>query len=78
MTDLLPIRKVAVTFVGAAMTWGALRLGMDLGNDEANQAAVALVGLVFAYFEKDPRVVAAERTRAPNGRFIGRKKKATA
>lgn len=56
MSKFLPIRKVAVAALGGALTWAALRLGMNLGSDEANQAATILVGLAFAYFERDPRV----------------------
>lgn len=53
----LPIRKVAVALVGGGLTWGAMRLGLNLGSDAANQAATVLIGLAFAYAEKDPRVV---------------------
>lgn len=56
MSNLLPIRKVAVGALGGALTWAALRLGMNLGSDEANQAATILVGLAFAYLERDQRV----------------------
>lgn len=57
MKKYLPIRKVAVTAVGGALTWAAMRAGADFGSDSINQAATVLVGLVFAYAEKDPRVV---------------------
>lgn len=69
----LPIRKLAVAGVGYGLTWGALRLGLDLGSDAANQAAAGLVAGAFAYAEKDPRVVhvldevTAEITGATNG-----------
>lgn len=56
MKKYLPIRKVVVGAVGAGLTWVAMRLGLDLGSAAANQAAAVIVGLVFSYAEKDPRV----------------------
>lgn len=56
MRNLLPIRKVVVGLVGSGLTWAAMRLGLDLGSDAANQAAQIIVGVVFAYAERDPRV----------------------
>lgn len=56
MKRWLPIRKIAVAGVGAGLTWAALRLGLDLGSDAANQAAVAIVGGAFGYAERDPKV----------------------
>lgn len=61
MLSLLPIRKVVVTALGAGLTWAALRLGLDLGSDAANEAATVLVGLAFGYLERDPRVIAIEK-----------------
>lgn len=53
----LPIRKIVMTAVGAGLTWGAMRGGLDLGTDSMNEAATILVGLVFGFAEKDPKVV---------------------
>lgn len=57
----LPIRKIVVGAVGGGLAWGAMRLGLNLGSASANEAATIIVGLVFAYAEKDPRVMAVVR-----------------
>jgi hypothetical protein len=57
MQKYLPIRKVVMTAIGGGLAWAAMRSGLDLGDDSLNQAATVLTGLVFAYVEKDPRVV---------------------
>lgn len=45
----LPIRKVCAAFVGAGIAWLALQVGVDLGPDAVNEAASAVVALMFAY-----------------------------
>lgn len=55
-TNWLPIKKVGGAILGAALAWVALRLGVDLGPDALNEAATAVVGLLVAYFVRDPRV----------------------
>lgn len=57
MTDLAPIRKLVAAAVGAGLTWVAFRLGIPAGPAEVEQAAAAVVGLLFGYLVPDPRVV---------------------
>lgn len=49
MSKWTPVRKIAVAFLGSAITYVALRLGLDLGPDDVNEAASAVVGLIFGY-----------------------------
>lgn len=55
----MPIRKIVATFVAAAIAWIGLRAGVDLGSDDVNEAAVAIVGIAAGYLVPDPRVNAA-------------------
>lgn len=57
MVNWTPIRKIFAAVVGAGLTWVALRLGLSLGSEELNEAATAIVGVIFAYVIPDPRVV---------------------
>ncbi len=44
-----PIRKIAVAAVAAGVTWLALRLGVDLGAAEINEAAAGVVAVLAGY-----------------------------
>ncbi len=57
----LPIRKVAVGFVAAALVWIAQRIGLDIGSAALNQAATAVVGFVVAYLVPQAAQVPAVR-----------------
>ena len=52
----MPIRKIMATFVAAGIAWVGLRAGVDLGSDEINEAAVAIVGGLAGYLMPDPKV----------------------
>lgn len=55
MNDLAkwrPIRKVAAGFVAAAIAYAAVQLGVDLGDEDIKEAALALVGIAVAYLVK--------------------------
>lgn len=52
MNDWKPVKKIVATFVGAGITWLALRAGVDLGPEAINQGAAALVGIVAGYLTK--------------------------
>lgn len=56
MRKWLPIRKIVTALITGGLSWAALRSGLDLGDDAVNQLTPLLVGLAFAYAEKDPRV----------------------
>lgn len=53
MQNWTPIRKVAIGAVAAAIAYIARQLGVDLGSDEVNEAALAVVGIVTAYLVND-------------------------
>lgn len=53
---LLPIRKIAAGLVASGLVYLARRVGLDIGDAAANEAAVAIVGFVVAYLVPDPRV----------------------
>lgn len=55
-TNWAPIKKIVAVFVGSGLSWLALRLGVDLGPDAVNEAAVALVGIGLGYIVPDSRV----------------------
>lgn len=57
----LPIRKVAVAGAAFAITYGARRLGLDLGSEAVTELAQGVVTVGAAYAVKDPRVVAVEQ-----------------
>ncbi len=61
--DLLPIRKIGVSFVGAFITWAALQTGIDLPTESLDAAASSIVGLLLGYLVPDPRVVPASEAR---------------
>jgi uncharacterized membrane protein YhiD involved in acid resistance len=48
-TSWVPIRKVAIGFLAAAIVWVAQRIGLDFGPAAVNQAATAVVGFIVAY-----------------------------
>lgn len=50
--DWRPVRKITAAFVGSGLAWCARRAGVDLGPDDLNEAAVALVGLIFGYIAR--------------------------
>ena len=52
MQDWKPIKKVAAGFVAAAIAYAAHKLGVDLGSEDINDAALALVGILTAYAVK--------------------------
>lgn len=56
--NLKPIRKLAVAGGAAALIYVASLAGLELGDEDAQEAAQVLVPLVLAYFVKDPRVTA--------------------
>jgi hypothetical protein len=47
-----PIKKVAAGFVAAGIAYAAHKLGVDLGNEDINDAALAVVGIAVAYIVK--------------------------
>lgn len=49
MQNWKPIKKVAAGFLAAAIAYAARQLGVDLGSDEINEAALTIVGLAVAY-----------------------------
>ena len=53
MNNWTPIKKVAAGFVAAGIAFAAHKLGVDLGDQDANEAALAFVGLVVAYLVKN-------------------------
>lgn len=63
MNQYLPIKKVVAAFVAAGLAYVARRAGVDLGDAEINEAAVALVGIAAAYLVRDPRVKPADAPR---------------
>ena len=52
MQNWKPIKKVAAGFVAAGIAYVAVQLGVDLGDEDVNDAALALVGIVVAYLVK--------------------------
>lgn len=48
-TDWAPVKKIVAVAVGSAIAWVAVKVGVDLGSDDVNAAAVSLVGIVFGY-----------------------------
>lgn len=52
MSGWTPIRKVAIGAVAAAIAYVARQLGVDLGSDEINEAALTIVGIATAYLVK--------------------------
>lgn len=52
----VPIRKIVTVFVTGSMAWAAQQYGLDLGSDAVNQYTPLIVGLVFGFIERDPRV----------------------
>ncbi len=58
--DLRPIRKLAVGALASLLALGASALGLHVGPDIVNEAAVSLIGLAAAWAVKDPRVKAVE------------------
>ena len=53
MDKYVPIRKVAVGFIAAAIAYAAHQFGVDLGDEDVNDAALALVGLLAAYLARN-------------------------
>lgn len=47
-----PVRKVAAGFVAAAIAYIAVQLGVDLGDEDIKEAALAIVGVAVAYLVK--------------------------
>lgn len=54
--DLLPIRKIVAVVIGAALARAAQALGIDLGPDLVNDAAMVLAGAALGYATRDVRV----------------------
>ena len=52
----VPIRKIVTVLVTGGLTWAALQSGLDLGDETVNQAVPLIVGAIFGYLERDPRV----------------------
>lgn len=52
MNEWKPIKKVAAGFVAAGLAYLARQLGVDLGSDEINEAALSIVGILTAYLVK--------------------------
>ena len=52
----VPIRKIVTVLVTGGLSWAALRSGLDLGDDAVNQLTPLVVGALFGYLERDPRV----------------------
>lgn len=52
----VPIRKIVTVLVTGGLSWLALRSGLDLGNAAVNQATPLIVGALFGYVERDPKV----------------------
>lgn len=52
MDKYKPIKKVAAGFVAAAIVYVAHKLGVNLGDEDINDAALALAGLAVAYIVK--------------------------
>jgi hypothetical protein len=44
-----PVRKVAAGFIAAGIAYVAVQLGVDLGDEDVKEAALALAGIVTAY-----------------------------
>lgn len=53
-----PIRKLAAAGITAAVIYAAQRLGLDIGSDDVNDAAQAILPVLVGYAVKDPRVKA--------------------
>lgn len=51
----MPIRKILVAAVAFVLSYIALRLGVDLGDAEVNQAALGIVTLLAGYLVPTPR-----------------------
>lgn len=49
----LPIRKVAAAFIAAGIVYVAHQLGVDLGDQDADEAALALIPVIVAYVVKN-------------------------
>lgn len=55
-SSYLPITKVVATFLASGIAWVAVQLGVDIGSDAVNEAAIALVGVAVGYLTPDARV----------------------
>ena len=53
---MLPIRKIAVAGVAAALIYAASLLGLELSSNEAQEAAQWVVPLLLGYLVPDPQV----------------------
>lgn len=47
-----PIRKVLAGFIAAGIAYGAVQLGVDLGDEDVKEAALAIAGVLVAYLVK--------------------------
>ncbi len=52
-TQWKPIRKIVAAAVGAGIAWVALRVGVDLGPEEVNEAASGVVAVLAGYLVKN-------------------------
>jgi hypothetical protein len=52
MQDWTPIRKVAAGFIAAGIAYVAVQLGVDLGDEDVKEAALAIAGVLTAYLVK--------------------------
>jgi len=52
----VPIRKIATVLVGGGLSWLALQLGVDLGDEALNHLAPLVAGGLLGYLVTDPRV----------------------
>lgn len=55
-SQIAPIRKIAVTFLAGAIIYVAARLGFELDDDQAQQAAQWIVPVLLGYIVPDPQV----------------------
>jgi hypothetical protein len=58
-SQLAPIRKIAVTFLAGALIYIAARLGLQLDDQQAQEAAQWVVPVLLGYLTPDPKVVTA-------------------
>lgn len=54
--DYSPIRKIVAAAVAAGIFYIARQVGLDLGSDDVNEAALGIVAIAAGYLTPDPRV----------------------